>query len=495
MTVALAVLLTCGCASIEAPRGGPEDRDPPEVLEVQPDSAAVAVPLDGPLRFSFSEPMNRSSVQDWLQVAPWPGRLEWRWEDGRVEVVPEDGWARGETYTVLLGTQAADRRRNGLEKPFKSVFTTADSLPTGRVTGWVRARSLPAAQQLVALFRWPVDRVAPGDSAFRPPDVRTALRLSESDSEGRFELAHIPRKGRYLAGALHDESGNRSYDPDRDLWAFYPDPLAGDALKPDSLEIYLVYPDEPGDLRGIAIDSACVGYRPPARLRAAADSLERILSGESDAQGFATTGDTLDAFTLSEAEAESVRVNLERMRVRVLEAQADSARCSAIVWVSAVSVTDTAQVFETRTVGEFQLADVPVGTYRVSAYRDLDSDNRIGPREPAGSFPLPVELLPGRTVTGLEILLQSAAVDSAGAPGDAGGDSGEGAGSAPPDSLEPGSPDGSDAQMPDDEGTPDAETERPDSGEGTPDTETERPDTGEGTPGNGAESPDGVERS
>ncbi len=434
---ALLLVLMAGCASIEAPRGGPEDRDPPIVLAAEPDSGAVGVALEMPLRFFFSERMDRSSVQDWLQIAPWPSRLGWQWQAEQVAVLPEDGWAPEETYSVLLGTQASDRRKNRLEQPFELVFSTGDSLPTGRLAGRVLTRSLAASGHLVALFRWPPEAPDPRSASFGPPDVRSALRLAESGEAGRFELRHLPRVGQYLLGALHDEAGNRTYESDRDLWVFHPEPVAGSDFDSDEpVEIHLVYADEPGDLAGSVIDSVCLGYEPPTRLRAAADSLQRILAGELDAQGFETGEDSAAAFTpaaaftLSAAEAESLQARLDELEPRIRAAQRDSARCSAPIWVKAVFTADVppavapvttagpppavdpAGLHEVRTMRDFRLTDLPAGVYRLRAYRDLNGSGAQDPAEPAGTFAYPVELLPGRTIEGLEFEIRTAERDA-----------------------------------------------------------------------------------
>jgi len=392
---------------MEAPRGGPEDRDPPTIIAAQPDSGAVSVPLDQPLSFTFSERMHKSSVQDWLLVAPWPGKMTWTWEDTRVLVGPAQGWAPEETYTVLLMTQAADRRRNEMEGPFALVFSTGETLPLGGLAGEVRTRSLPSEGQLVALFRRSETAPAPGEDAFEPPPVRDALRLAQTDTDGAFRLSHVPDRGPYLLGALHDGSGNRAFDAEEDLWVFWPQLLAGpDTLSASGRAVYLVYDDEPGDLKGTIIDSTCLGFQPPSLLRAEADSLQRMLTGELDAMGFAPSGDSLPDFTLTEAQEDSLQTRLGEIQAQITVAVRDSARCSAPIWVSVYAEGDTLAVDEVRTLGEFELRNVVPGIYRLTAYRDLSGDATDDPDEPQGEFAHPVELLPGRVVSGIEIELK-----------------------------------------------------------------------------------------
>ena len=399
------MVLGAACARIVPPAGGPEDRTAPRVVAVVPDSGATGVSRDEPVRLTFSERMNRSSVRDWLEITPWPGRLVCVWEEQTLVCRAEEGWRPGTTYAVLLGTRASDPRRNALERPLLFAFSTGDSLDSGKVSGQVLTRSLPAEGVPVFLFAWPEDVAEPIDSTVSLGlDPLRALRIGESGKEGRFDLLFVPQHRRLLLAGLYDRDGDRSYDAEMDLWGFAPRPVVvGDSTRAAGpIDLYLVYADEPGDLAGTVTDSACAGYVPPARLRAAADSLEKILSGRVDAMGFpAVPNDSLPGATLSPAETESVRVNAEDLGTRLTAALTESLRCAAPIWVSAVR-PDSTTAGEVRGTGTFQLTGLAPGFYRLSAFRDLSGDGVPQTDEPAGVFPQAVELLPGRRVTGID---------------------------------------------------------------------------------------------
>lgn len=403
--LAALALLGAACARIVPPSGGPEDRSAPRVIAVAPDSAAVRVPTDAALRLTFSESMDRSSVRDWLQITPAPGRLRCTWEDQTLVCRAEEGWRPGTSYTVLIGTRAQDPRQNKMAAPLLLPFSTGDSLDAGQLAGRVRTRALTATEVPIFVFDWPETLAAPIDSsASLAPDPLSAVRRGESGEEGRFEIRFVPRHRSLLLGALYDRDGDRAYDADVDLWAFAPRPIVcGDSLRAaGEVEIYLVYADEPGDLTGTVSDSACAGYVPPARLRASADSLERILAGEVDAMGFpGGKGDTLPGAELTPAQAESLRAEAERVRVRLAAALRDSLRCDALIWVSALR-PDSTTAADVSGTGAFELTGLVAGLYHLTAFRDLNGDGIRQPDEPAGEFPHPVEVGPGRRVSGVD---------------------------------------------------------------------------------------------
>jgi hypothetical protein len=417
------LLASAGCARMVPPGGGPEDKQAPSVVAHEPDSAAVAVPRDAPLKIVFDDAMDHSSVRDWLLVAPWPGKLACRWDSSCITCWPEGGWREDAVYTVLLGTEALDRRRNRLGRALEFVFTTGESLPSGSVAGVVRTRALKVQGVPVCLFPWPAEGL--GDSAgTRPtPDPRDALSIAEADAQGRFRLLHVPWGEDFLLGALWDETRNRVFDEDADLWGFFPAKVRAQALaaapvdsasaaadtaaataaalRPGDYEVFLVYPDEPGDIAGEVSDSACVGFVPPAAHRARADSLRRVLSGEVDAMGFASQGDSASVVQLTRAEEESLRVGLARIDSLLATSVRDSLRCGGPIWVSAYAEGDTVPAGEASGTGPYQLSGLSPGVYRIEAFRDLDGNGDPGPDEPRGRFATYVELGPGRRVEGV----------------------------------------------------------------------------------------------
>jgi hypothetical protein len=395
------------CARVAPPSGGPEDREPPRLLARSPDSGEVSVALDQPVTLTFSERMDRGTVNDWFRIAPWPGRLDAVWEATRFVCRPSAGWIPGTTYTVLLGAKAEDRRGNKLAAPIQFAFSTGDSLALGRVLGEVRTRALSTEGAPVFLFPWPAELRPPlSPSTALRLDPLDALRIAETDAKGRFELRYVAEGASYLVAALYDRNGDRRFDEDEDLWGFAEDPAGTTALADTlGIPVYLVYSDEPGDLAGTVTDSACSGYAAPARLRAVADSLGAILTGERDADGFLlAAADSLTRTALAPAEEESLRSVQARVVARIPQAVTDSLRCSSPIWVGAFlpEAPDSLPLAEVRCLGEFRLSGLASGLYRLRAYRDLDGDGRRSREEPQGDFPFVIELKPGRELTALE---------------------------------------------------------------------------------------------
>jgi hypothetical protein len=118
--------------------------------------------------------------------------------------------------------------------------------------------------------------------------------------------------------------------------------------------------------------------------------------------GFARApGDTTPAPVLSPQESDSLRLEMDRAATGLAAALADSARCSGTIWVT-VLAADSTVAGEARCSGAFTISELAAGTYRLTAFRDLDGDGRWQAGEPRGDLPLPVELLPGRRLEELD---------------------------------------------------------------------------------------------
>lgn len=205
MRRALSLVLAAGivaCASASPPPGGPEDKAPPRVVRLTPDTNSVNVhPKD--VSFYFDEVINdrgsgEQEVDRYFLVSPSGGAPHVSWHRTRIDVRPRDGFKNGITYTVTMVPGLTDLRSNRMKEGVSLVFSTGASLAQYRITGTV--------------FDWAAERVAPQAfvEAFIPgPD--SIRYMAKTDSLGSFTVGPMPQ-GTYLVRALIDQNGNRALD-------------------------------------------------------------------------------------------------------------------------------------------------------------------------------------------------------------------------------------------------------------------------------------------
>jgi Big-like domain-containing protein len=196
------LVVALGCAQIGSPPGGPEDRSPPHLLRISPDTNAVnAHPRSVELQYDeiVNERPSRGGgeLSNLFLVSPRRGRVDVRWHRSRLEIRPRRGWQPNTTYTITQLAGVADLRGNMDSAQHRYIFSTgpdrAPSLIRGIVFDWVAAKPSPRAYV----------------EAIRLPD---SLTYSEyADSVGRFVIHYVP-PGRYFVRAFIDANTNRTLD-------------------------------------------------------------------------------------------------------------------------------------------------------------------------------------------------------------------------------------------------------------------------------------------
>ncbi len=197
--IALVAVLTA-CASVSAPPGGPEDKLPPKLLRVTPDTNAVNVTADA-VSFYFDETINDrgtgpQEVDAFFLVSPSDGAARVSWHRSRIDVRPRRGFRPNTAYTIQMLPGLGDLRSNVMKGGATLVFSTGATIPTDRITG--------------IAFDWAAER--PAANAFMEaitPDSITYL--AQADSVGRFSLGPLV-PGSYLVRAIIDQNNNRALD-------------------------------------------------------------------------------------------------------------------------------------------------------------------------------------------------------------------------------------------------------------------------------------------
>lgn len=217
------------CAKVAPPPGGPEDRDPPKIVEAAPPHEAVAVAPDSAVTLVFSEDPDHRSVMRALSVHPAVEFRESAWNEGRLRLVPEGGWASGRPTWVIVGGTARDRRGNQLGAPYRTRFTTAAALGSGRAAGrvWPGKEVPKGAPVVVCAYAWSADSL----------DLSAASPVSIADAadDGAFRLDGLDLLGRYRVAAQVDRNGDLRPSDRQELSAEAPDVIA--FLPSDSGEV------------------------------------------------------------------------------------------------------------------------------------------------------------------------------------------------------------------------------------------------------------------
>lgn len=264
--VLLAVLLAA-CAKQGLPPGGPEDREGPQVLEMIPDPGSTNVSRGQPIVFTFSESMDRRSVERALFFTPDISQLlRPSWRGDRLRLIPRESLRENTTFVITLGADAADQRRNRMGRSVTLAFSTGETIDDAAVAGWVLEEGRPVSGAWIWIY--PIDDESERELA--DPLLASAeepiypLYVKQADEEGRFEAGHMAQ-GSYRVFAFRDTDGNRLYDAELDLLAVPPTDIRFET-QDDRLE-YLNMSLAPRDTTGPILRSASAPNRDYVNLR------------------------------------------------------------------------------------------------------------------------------------------------------------------------------------------------------------------------------------
>ena len=193
-------LVVAACASAGPPPGGAEDREPPRLVRVTPDTNAVNVAAKV-ATFYFDETINdrgtdAQDVTNMFLVSPSDGTPKVSYHRSRIDVRPRHGFRPNTAYTITLLPGLSDLRANTMKTGVSVVFSTGPTIPTLRIAGtafdWVAGTPVPRAL---------IEATSPDSVVY----------LAQSDSLGRFTVGPLD-PGSYLVRMTVDQNQNHRAD-------------------------------------------------------------------------------------------------------------------------------------------------------------------------------------------------------------------------------------------------------------------------------------------
>ncbi|MFN3394543.1 MAG: Ig-like domain-containing protein, partial [Candidatus Thermochlorobacter sp.] len=197
-----ALALLQACATEVAPQGGPEDRTPPKIVRIYPDSGALH--FSGNLiRIEFNKFVNTQSLRSAVFFSPELDDYEIRGSGTSAEIIIYDTLKPNRTYTYTLTNDLRDTRGNALEKSYTFAFSTGDKIDSGFIAGKVFGKNnRPVKGALVLAYLLPKGDTLYADT-LNPAKLKPDY-IAQTDSAGAFQLNYLA-EGDYRLIAIEDK--------------------------------------------------------------------------------------------------------------------------------------------------------------------------------------------------------------------------------------------------------------------------------------------------
>jgi hypothetical protein len=188
------------CASMAAPPGGPEDRDPAEVVLIVPESGLFNFKRRV-VEIRFNEVISdrgtgAAALGQLVLISPRDGAPRVSYRRDAIAVRPRAGWRPNTTYTVTLLPGVTDLRGNTSKESRTIVFSTGGAISPFTLRGRV--------------FDWMAERPAPG-AWIEAISRDSVVYVTIADSTGAFTVGPLLAGG-YTLKAFIDQNNNRAFD-------------------------------------------------------------------------------------------------------------------------------------------------------------------------------------------------------------------------------------------------------------------------------------------
>jgi hypothetical protein len=208
ISILFLILILSGCAKKGFPPGGAEDKQPPQIIETQPQVGALHVDPESQIEVKFSEWVKPESVLDAVYISPFPGeKVKIKVSGRKLKIRLPEPMKANRTYVVTLGTAIKDYRNNALKETFTLAFSTGSVLDRGEIEGQVFSDT---PSRGLSIWAFQMEEGNDPNPIEISPDY-----ASQCNDAGEFRMTHLA-PGRYRLFAIRDRMADRLYTPAED---------------------------------------------------------------------------------------------------------------------------------------------------------------------------------------------------------------------------------------------------------------------------------------
>jgi len=221
------------CARISAPAGGPQDKQPPELVS--------SVPTTGQKNFkakqielTFNEPVKLKDPQEEIIITPSVGtKTKFIAKKNKITLTPENNWKDSTTYSIAFRGAIQDMNESNPAEDLHLAFSTGDNIDSLKISGTISETFQEKIPEKITVAIYQSDTF----DIFK----HKATYFSKSTKDGHFSIQNL-KPGKYLVYAFEDKNKNSKVDSKSEKFGFVGNPVQLLTHK-DSVHINLVKVD------------------------------------------------------------------------------------------------------------------------------------------------------------------------------------------------------------------------------------------------------------
>ena len=173
----LSVLFLFSCAAQGTASGGPEDREGPSIKSIIPENGSTQIIEDQQIVIEFDELLDPTAFPSAIQIIP-EVAFNVKVKRRSIHISPKTNWPKNSPFEILISRRVRDYQGNGIDQDIQLIYSRGAEIPTGEISG--RLLNVHEKDHFeIGLFHWPL------------LDSSIAVKITESNSEGKFSFKHI----------------------------------------------------------------------------------------------------------------------------------------------------------------------------------------------------------------------------------------------------------------------------------------------------------------
>lgn len=207
----LYIIISCACASVAMPTGGPKDETPPELVSSNPSNNQKNF-SEKNIELIFNEDVKLKDPKEEILITPTIGKeTKFSVKKKKVIIEPELSWSENTTYSLNFREGIQDLTEGNAPENLRLAFSTGSSIDSLEIFGRVEESFSEKKPEKITVAIYQSDTF----NIFND----TPVYFTKTNKKGQFVLPNL-KAGQYYIYAFDDKNKNLKVDSKSEKFSF-----------------------------------------------------------------------------------------------------------------------------------------------------------------------------------------------------------------------------------------------------------------------------------